>query len=111
MNTEETILNELNTEELNQQIDLKNLVSITSQQFIKERESVVAGLVKGLFMKKKGLFEDILKMEKELNKKRDSLKQINDKIDKVRQGDWEVLKKLENENKGNKSEIKEENPE
>lgn len=108
----ENQLVQFTTEEINQQIDLKNLVSITSQQFIKERETVVGNLVKSLFMKKKSLFEDIVKMEKELNKKRESLKQVDDKIDKVRQGDWEVLKKLENENKqGNKQEQKEENQE
>lgn len=94
-------LTQFTAEELNQQIDLKELVSITSQNFINDRKEILGGLVRSLFMKKKGLFEEIVKLEKELIKKRESLKQVDEKIEKVRQGDWEVLKKLENENKQN----------
>lgn len=96
---EEKILSQFTNEEINEQIDLKNLVSITSQQFIKDREATIGQLVTKLFMKKKGLFEDVVKIEKELTKKREQLKQVDDKIEKVRQGDWEVLKRLESENK------------
>lgn len=96
---ENNILAQFTAEEINKQIDLKNLVSITSLQLIKDRENIVGGLVRGLFMKKKGLFEDVIKLEKELTKKKESLKQVDEKIEKVRQGDWEVLKKLEEENK------------
>lgn len=96
---EEKILSQFTNEEINEQIDLKNLVSITSQQFIKDREATIGQLVTKLFMKKKGLFEEVIKIEKELTKKREQLKQVDDKIEKVRQGDWEVLKRLESENK------------
>lgn len=96
---EEKILSQFTNEEINEQIDLKNLVSITSQQFIKDREATIGQLVTKLFMKKKGLFEEVVKIEKELTKKREQLKQVDDKIEKVRQGDWEVLKRLESENK------------
>lgn len=87
----------MDQKEIQDNIDLSNLVAATSQDLIKDRENSIRDIVRKVFMKEKGLIEEINKLEKEATKKRESLKQTQDKLDKVRKGDWAVLVELEKE--------------
>lgn len=87
----------MDQKEIQEKIDLSSLVAITSQDLIKDRENSIRDIVRKVFMKEKGLIEDINKLDKEVTKKRESLKQTQDKLDKVRKGDWAVLVELEKE--------------
>lgn len=88
-------------EDIQKEIDLSSLVSEVSRNFIIQRREEVAKLLQNQFSKMNGLLKDIKNGEAELNKKKENLKQVQDKINKIRSGDWDVISKIENEGKNN----------
>jgi len=88
-------------EDIQKEIDLSILVSEVSRNFIVQRRDEVSKLLLNQFSKMNGILVDIKKNEAELNKKKENLKQVQEKINKIRSGDWEVISRIENEGKNN----------
>lgn len=86
-------------EQAKTKIDLSSIVKKTSEQFITDREKYVQNLVYGLFQRQNGLMLEIQKLENELKKKNEALKTTQEKVSKIMEGDWSVIKKIEEEAK------------
>jgi hypothetical protein len=91
-------------------IDLTALVGKTSKEFITDRETHIQSLVKVMFHRQNGLLLDIERLERDLKKKQEALKNIQEKIMKIRSGDWSVLKKIEEEEKNHQGKKPEADP-
>ncbi len=96
-------------EELNAQIDLESMVKETSAAYVTQRKNELAGVLQKQFQKMNSLIADVKKAEVELNKKKNSLNQIQALITKVRAGDWSVVTQMEKEakNQGGKQQQEE----
>ena len=78
-------------------VDLKELVSSSSDMVIEEKKKQAKNAIKKLFYQQAGLVADLKSMQKQVNKKQESLIKIQARIDKLRSGDWSVLTVDENE--------------
>lgn len=87
-------LNEVDTA-----INLGDIVDLAHNEIIKDRTTKISDIVRKLIAKRNGLIEDAHRKENELAKINQTLVETKDKLDKIRKGDWSVIKKLESENK------------
>ncbi len=91
--------------ELQAQVKLPDLVAEVAQGMLEERHGSARGLVRILLGRKVLLDAEVKKAKAELDKKEASLKAVDDKIEKLRKGDWTVLESLvENKNEFQKKE-------
>lgn len=102
---EKTIEINVHEEALNNKIQLAEIVKKTSEQFLHDREKYVQNLVYSLFQRQNGLMLDIDRMKKELKKKEEQLIATQEKVKKVIDGDWSVIKKIEEEQRNQKQEV------
>lgn len=102
---EKTIETNVHEEVLNTKIQLAEIVKKTSEQFLHDREKYVQNLVYSLFQRQNGLMLDIDRMKKELKKKEEQLIATQEKVKKVIDGDWSVIKKIEEEQRNQKQEV------
>ena len=102
---EKTIETNVHEEALNTKIQLAEIVKKTSEQFLHDREKYVQNLVYSLFQRQNGLLLDIERMKKELKKKEEQLITTQDKVKKVIDGDWSVIKKIEEEQRNQKQDL------
>ncbi len=72
-------------------VNLEELVEESSADLVEEKKKSVAGLIKQQLQRMERLATEIKNLEKEINGKRDKLKKIQEKIEKIKNGDWSVL--------------------
>lgn len=102
---EKIIETNVHEEVLNSKIQLAEIVKKTSEQFLHDREKYVQNLVYSLFQRQNGLMLDIDRTKKELKKKEEQLIATQEKVKKVIDGDWSVIKKIEEEQRNQKQEV------
>jgi seryl-tRNA synthetase len=77
-------------------VDLKELVEETASHVIESKKKSAVGLIKNLFFKVEGLNKDIDGLKKQLTAKEQSLEKTLNRINKLKAGDWSVLKEEKN---------------
>lgn len=82
-------------------INLAALVSETASQMIIDRKRMIGGQIKQLLQRAEGLAKNINSKKSELNKLESKLKIAQEKINKLKAGDWSVLEKSREEEKTN----------
>ena len=82
-------------------VDLGNLVTEASNEIIDARRKQAAGIIKQQLQRIEQLVTDISNAEKELKKKRDKLTKAQEKIDKIKAGDWSLLAENNGQTKNN----------
>ena len=71
--------------------ELLDLVAEAANELLQERRSCAKGQIKKELQRIEGLASDIKKTEKELEKLRKKFNTAQEKIDKLKSGDWSVL--------------------
>lgn len=82
----EPILNEDGKE-----IDLQELVTAASIDIMLERRKEATNLIKGFLIKVEGLTKEIKNLENQLKTKQESLAKTNEKIQRLKKGEWNIL--------------------
>jgi len=72
-------------------VNLVELVEESSKELISAKRNEAANLIKNHLQRVEQLALDVRKAEKELKKKSEALKKAQDKIDKIKAGDWSQL--------------------
>lgn len=72
-------------------VDLAALVTESSSDLVSEKRTKAAGLVKQLLQRMEQLATDVKNLEKQLRGKKEKLQKAQDKIEKIKGGDWSVL--------------------
>lgn len=89
-------MSQFDDKELKEQVSLPDLLAEVAQERLNQRRSSYSGLIRILLEKKVSVSAEIERTKKELEKKTTELKAIDDKIEKLRMGDWSVLEALAN---------------
>ncbi len=79
-------------------VDLKNLLADASEEAIEEKRTTTKNLIKQFLHRREGLEQDVRRLENQLEKKKKSLKKTDEKLKKIKSGDWSVLSKDNQEN-------------
>lgn len=72
-------------------VNLEDLVKESSADLVAEKRRSIAGLIKQQLQRMEQLATDVQNLEKQLKGKREKLKKTQEKIEKIRGGDWSVL--------------------
>ena len=88
-------------------VNLADLVSEASIALIKDRRELATTAIKNYFHKLDGLTAEIKSLKNQLSKKEESQARVLEKIKKLKEGDWSVLK----DNQGNKDQNSPQSPE
>ena len=75
-------------------LDLSDLVTEVSTDLVNERRKQAAGVIKKQLQKLEQLNIDVKNAEKELKKKTESLAKAQNKVDRIKSGDWSVLNEI-----------------
>lgn len=89
-------MSQFDDKELKEQVSLPDLLAEVAQERLNQRRGSYSGLIRILLEKKVSVSAEIEKVTKDLEKKTSELKSIDDKIEKLRMGDWSVLEALAN---------------
>lgn len=81
-------------------VNLTELVTESSKELISEKRSEAANIIKNHLQRIEQLSLDVRKAEKELNKKTEALKKAQEKMDKIKAGDWSQLAEKKDGPKG-----------
>ncbi len=81
-------------------VNLTELVEEGSKELISEKRSEAANIIKNHLQRIEQLSLDVRKAEKELNKKTEALTKAQDKMDKIKGGDWGLLSEKKDGPKG-----------
>ncbi len=83
-------------------VNLEDLVKEVSSGIVSDRRESAAGLIKKQLQKMEGLAIDVNGLEKQLKKKQEALAKAQEKVTKIREGNWQVLAELEKQFKQGK---------
>lgn len=72
-------------------VNLEDLVEESSADLIAEKRRSVAGLIKQQLQRMEQLATDVKNLEKQLKGKREKLTKTQEKMEKIKSGDWSVL--------------------
>ena len=81
-------------------VNLEELVKESSVALISDKRKEAANLVKNHLQRIEQLALDVRKAEKELKKKTEALKKAQEKMDKIKAGDWGLLSEKQDGPKG-----------
>ena len=81
-------------------VDLKALVSVVSNELITEKRNVAANSIKQHLQRVEQLAYDVSSLEKQLKQKKEKLAKAQAKVDKIREGDWSLLADKKDSPKG-----------
>lgn len=76
-------------------VNLEDLVKEVSKNIVSDRRESAAGLIKKQLQKMEGLAIDVSGLEKQLKKKKEALAKAQEKVTKIREGNWQVLAELD----------------
>lgn len=78
-------------------VKLDALVAEIGSQMVDERRKMVGGQIKALLLRVETLTREVRQAERELEKKKGALRGSQEKIEKLRKGDWSVLEEPKGE--------------
>ena len=85
-------------------VNLSELVEESSKELVADRRKQAASIVKKHLQRAEQLAVDVRQAEKSLNKKKEMLKKAQEKINKIKEGDWSLLaEKEDGPRKGNQT--------
>ena len=83
-------------------VDLSALVEDSSKELMDEKRKQAAGLIKVQLQRIEQLSLDVRNAERTLKKKQEALAKAQQKIDKIKAGDWSLLaEQKDNSNENN----------
>lgn len=72
-------------------VDLTALVSEVSDNIVEEKKKSAKGMIRELFYKYEGIEKEIRDLTKQLEAKKTQRDKINDRVERLRNGDWSIL--------------------
>ena len=72
-------------------VDLSQLVEESSEELIADKRKRAASIIKAHLQRIEGLALDVRNAERELNKKKEKLEKAQQKLNKIKEGDWSLL--------------------
>ena len=82
-------------------VDLSALVEDSSKELMDEKRKQAAGLIKVQLQRIEQLSLDVRNAERTLKKKQEALAKAQQKIDKIKAGDWSLLAEQKDNSKEN----------
>jgi len=82
-------------------VDLSALVEDSSKELMDEKRKQAAGLIKVQLQRIEQLSLDVRNAERTLKKKQEALVKAQQKIDKIKAGDWSLLAEQKDNSKEN----------
>lgn len=73
------------------ELNLQDLVTEASTELMMTRRKEATNLIKSFLLKTEGLDREIKQLKNQLTQKEESLKKTQDKIERLRKGEWNIL--------------------